>query len=321
MADWEFDRETASLQNLDGSAVGSDGGSRRQAPASQRISVLDTAGDFPARFRALLERRFELAMISRFPTTAGAVKLLTSAPLLIKLNRKAVSPALKLCRTLRMAGGRQPIVLFADFESRSADRTHALALGADDYLSGNVSADELLMRFEILLSRGRGPERPAHYFIAPPRTADISQPPSNGREPPLMSASSFLDSIRTHLDADELPIFSVVLFRTKALPRLLERQFERVLVHQVRRSERDLIGSHKEGVIVYLHGVVPVDARRFVGRVLARWSGLGGKSVEFLAFGYPGQREAVLEFVADSKRRRRGHRVNRDSGNGRETGS
>jgi hypothetical protein len=100
-----------------------------------------------------------------------------------------------------------------------------------------------------------------------------------------------------HLEADEGPLFSLVLFRTRRLPRPVQKGFSRLLLRQLRRSEGDLVGRCDEGLGIYLHGAGRREARQFLGRLLVRWAGSGGEDIGFVLFSFPSQTQAVRDFL------------------------
>ena len=65
----------------------------------------------------------------------------------------------ELCRRLRAAGNRVPVLLLTA-RGATSDRVEGLDAGADDYLSKPFALDELLARLRALLRRGAGTSSP-----------------------------------------------------------------------------------------------------------------------------------------------------------------
>lgn len=265
---------------------------------SSQVALVEMAEELPENHRALLGRRFEIVPCGAFPASRGGLDRLVGVPVLLATSRFAVTEALGLVRALRRAGSRQPILIFGEYPSRSSDRVEALRSGADDFLCGGVSAEELLLKLELHMSRDPNAEpRRADRALSAPSIVSVRQPVDDTGAPVPLSRAGFSGAVGKHLEADEAPRFSMILFRTRRLPRPVQRHFGRLLLRQVRRSEGDLVGRCEEGLGVYLHGAGRREARQFLGRLLVRWAGSGGEEVAFVLFSYPSQRQAVEDFV------------------------
>jgi DNA-binding response OmpR family regulator len=73
-----------------------------------------------------------------------------------------------VCRELRQAGVRTPIVLLTA-KSQEIDKVLGLELGADDYVTKPFSPRELLARIKAVLRRSENPPAPAQVY----RTGDL----------------------------------------------------------------------------------------------------------------------------------------------------
>lgn len=268
-----------------------------------KVALVEMAEELPENHRALLERRFNIVPCGAFPASRQGLDRLVGLPVLLATSRFAVTEALGLVRALRRAGSGHPILLFGEQPSRSSDRVHALRSGADDFLCGGVSPEELLLKLELHMSRDPDatPRRNDREMAAP--SVGVRQAVDETGAPAPLSESRFTDAIGRHVDAEEGPRFSVILFRTRTLPRPVQKHFTRLSLRQVRRSEGDLVGKCDEGLGIYLHGAGRREARQFLGRLLVRWAGSGGEDVGFVLFSYPTQSRAVRDFLTRPKGR------------------
>ena len=265
------------------------------------VALVEMAEELPENHRALLERRFSIVPCGAYPASRQGLDRLVGLPVLLAASRFAVTEALGLVRALRRAGSGHPILLFGEHPSRSSDRVLALRSGADDFLCGGVSAEELLLKLELHMSRDPNavPRRNDREMTAP--SVGVRQPVDETGAPAPLSDPRFTDAIEQHIDAAEGPLFSVVLFRTRGLPRPVAKHFTRLLLRQVRRSEGDLVGRCEEGLGIYLHGAGRREARQFLGRLLVRWAGSGGEDIGFVLLSYPSQSRAVRDFLTRPK--------------------
>lgn len=268
-----------------------------------QVALVEIAEELPEIHRALLERRFNIVPCGAFPASRQGLDRLVGLPVLLATSRFVVTEALGLVRALRRAGSVHPILVFGEHPSRSSDRVQALRSGADDFLCGGVSAEELLLKLELHMSRdpNAAPRRNDREMAAPSVT--VRQPVDETGAPAPLSDSRFTNAIGRHIGADEGPLFSLILFRTRRLPRPMQRHFTRLLLRQVRRSEGDLVGRCEEGLGIYLHGAGRREARQFLGRLLVRWAGSGGEEIGFVLFSYPSQGRAVHDFLTRPKGR------------------
>ena len=120
---------------------------------SSRVAVVDD----DQRIRAALRRALLLEGYEVLEGRDGleGEALATQADVIVLDATMPNLGGFELCRRLRAAGNRVPILLLTA-RGATADRVEGLDAGADDYLSKPFALDELLARLRALLRRGAG---------------------------------------------------------------------------------------------------------------------------------------------------------------------
>ena len=155
---------------------------------------------------------------------------------------------LTLCRRLRAAGNRTPILLLTARDSID-DKVGGLDTGADDYLTKPFAFDELLARIRALLRRG-GPQHQTRLKVA-----DLELDPASrrvwrgGKEVPLTNKEYALlefllrnknrvltrTAIIQHVwDLNYDPLTNIVDAHIRALRSKVDRDFSPQLINTVR---------------------------------------------------------------------------------------
>jgi two-component system, OmpR family, response regulator MprA len=141
----------------------------------QAASVLVVEDD--EKLAAALRRALEYASLAVTVVHDGPTALVLAArdrPDLVILD--VMLPGLDgigVCRALRAAGGRRPMVLMLTARDATADRVAGLDAGADDYLVKPFEYEELLARVRALLRR-LAPATPAYGLLT---LADLTVDP------------------------------------------------------------------------------------------------------------------------------------------------
>lgn len=232
-----------------------DGGESAPAADDRPLLLLLLAEKaLPHDLRAWAEREYgEVILVDDLTAAAdrlredGAVRAL-----LIFLDRRRVRQALESCRTFRQVTS-VPIVFASDEPVRAADRTRALEVGADDFLSGGIHLPELRSRI-ARAERDRGDRR----RVPDARTAVSGK----AREGPL-TAEEFAREIRERLEG---PYRSFCLIWLRGEGAANHRLGEMIHAH-IRSGSGDFVGRLGEGQGVYLQDARLAPARSFVTRL------------------------------------------------------
>jgi two-component system response regulator MprA len=141
-----------------------------------RILVVDDEADVRSSLRLALELEdYEVALAEDGVQALDALAGGAVDAMLLDLSMPGVD-GLEVCRRVRAAGNRLPIVMLTARESVD-DRVEGLEAGADDYLPKPFALRELLARLKAVLRRTRDDE-PA---TAPLRFADVVLDPVQRR--------------------------------------------------------------------------------------------------------------------------------------------
>jgi len=132
--------------------------------------VVDVATDGAAAEDMALERRHDLILLD------------------IMLPRK---DGVSVCRTVRAAGVRTPIILLTA-KGQEVDKVLGLDLGADDYVTKPFSPRELVARINALLRRATEPSLPSQVYQSGDLMIDFGRfEASRGGRPVHLTAREF----------------------------------------------------------------------------------------------------------------------------------
>src|SRR5688500_4103996 len=226
---------------------------------------------------------------------AGLPELAGRSPvgaILIEVRRESIEQALSLVRELRRNGSRAPVALITHFRLRSHDRTRALRAGADDFL-GSLHPEELLLRVEALIQRGRStaitmPERPR------------AGPVGDGG---VLDEPAFREAVNAQIASDGLSFFTVLRLtplgqrgQPTADDRARIERLAKVAHDRTRADGGDLVARCSDAVTVYLHSARRKDIGPFVERVKEAWRSAGEGELEVVTAAYPAN-ESELQAV------------------------
>lgn len=132
-------------------------GADRRSGSSPAVAVVDD----DQRIRAALRRALQLEGYDVLEGSDGleGEALAEQADVMVLDATMPNLGGFELCRRLRAAGSRLPILLLTA-RGTTADRVEGLDAGADDYLPKPFALDELLARLRALLRRSAGTSSP-----------------------------------------------------------------------------------------------------------------------------------------------------------------
>lgn len=235
-------------------------------PRTGRLLLLHT-GDAPEPETLTLLGR-DYGVTARF-ARAGRLDGEITEPvdaIVVETSHQALDDVLALVHELSRRGGAAPIVTFARFNVRSADRARALAAGADDTLAGDMSTAELQLRLAMAIERGRSRAHPA-----PPREAPRARQPvdAEGRALP-MDGAAFAREMAAMAASGRVDHGTVLDVATGDDTMLLAQ----AALRAVRLGGGDLVAVTDGAVAVYLHEARRRDTNAFVERLRADWARL-----------------------------------------------
>ena len=266
---------------------------RAEDPApgtDRRMLVLELGHAFPRDLLDLLRQRFE---VHHHANVVGGLSALASggaSAIVIGTDRDSLRDALKLVRELRRAGSVAPIVLITASSLRSSDGARALRAGVDEFMPVTMQIDEMLLRVEATARRGRTASAPT-----PPDGLPVMQTATGTTRGPL-SADQFRSVVRSRLDDDPLPFFTIVTLHTgdpSDLPLLAE-----LVVSAIRIDGGDLVGVVEDHVAVLLHYARRKEVEPFIERLRGMWRDLGGSELKVATAAWPTEESKVDQLLA-----------------------
>ena len=256
---------------------------------TRSLLVLDLAGGFPADHLAALRSAFDVSVRDKITSALANIVEPAVGAILIAVRRDLIGDAIALVRELRRAGGRAPIVLMTTYRLRSTDRARALRAGADDFVAADVAPDELLMRVEGVVRRGRSSAQP----LADSDLPLVVQPQNgNGLEP--FDGDGFREAVRAHVTGDRVPFFTIVTARAGSGDASALAQ---VALRTMRVDGGDLVGLDGDELAVYLHSARRKDVTPFVERLRDEWRRAGHGELATEAISYPADEQRVHALI------------------------
>lgn len=242
-------------------------------PRTGRLLLLHTADAPEPETMTLLGRDHGVtARFARADRLDGEVADAVDA-VIVETSHQALDDVLALVHELSRRGGAAPILTFARFNVRSADRARALAAGADDTLAGDMSTAELQLRLAMAIERGRSRTHPA----LPRDEAPVRHPvDAEGRALP-MDGAAFARALATHAAGgrvDHGTVLDVAVASGPAGSAGDAIPLAQVALRAVRLGGGDLVAVTDGGVAVYLHDARRRDTNAFVERLRADWARL-----------------------------------------------
>ncbi len=252
--------------------------------APRRVLLLDIPGELPEELRLWFEQSFDLFRTSdpvdAFPELAHREFGLV----VLNVDRRSVSRALHVMHQLRRAARRPPILVMCGYDLRASDRARALRSGADDFVSGGLNPEELASRIETLLRRGRSSAAVgADAYAAPGKSSPEEEVPSG----------SVLDAVRSRLQLEKPPIFSIVLLRPGSGKRL--DALAKHVTERMRHGSEDRMTVGSGRLEIYLDGALASHAEIFLNRVRTE----GWKKTAAVVYTSPTDREELLKLLEE----------------------
>jgi KaiC/GvpD/RAD55 family RecA-like ATPase/DNA-binding response OmpR family regulator len=256
----------------------------------QRLVLLNMADALPADLVGSMRHHFEVdvrnGMVSAFSDLvhdgAGA--------LLLNVRRDVIESALQLIRDLRHSNRSVPVVLVTPYVLRSSDRTRALRAGADDFLSSSLAPTELVTRLQNIVRRGHWHD----LMTAVSEPAIILQPTSDGSTYSPMTVDAFTQSVRSYLDRERLPFFTLFLIRPEKRP---TSELAQLVLDMVRVESGDLVAIHGDRVIAYLDSARPKDLASLKVRLREHALRQGHGELDIEALEFPANEDAVRDLL------------------------
>ena len=269
-----------------------DSGRIAQLPAGQQHSLvlLNMADPLPNELVGGLRHHFEVDVRTGMVSAFSEVVREGVGALLLNVRRDVIESALQLIRDLRHTNNTVPVVLITPYVLRSADRTRALRAGADDFLSSSLAPTELVARLQTIVKRGHWHD----LMSARPEPGIVLQPTTDGSTYEPMSGDALTRSVRSYLERDQLPFFTLFLITPEKgeLTRLA-----RLALDIVRVESGDLVGILGKRVIAYLDSARPKDLASLKIRMREHALRLGYGDIEIEALGFPANEDAVRDLI------------------------
>lgn len=242
-------------------------------PTGRRVALINSGGHLGGELYQSLARSYDL---EEFKTTEAALPVISNdfALAVVVIDPKASEDSLAFVRSVRRVSG-VPIVLMSESEGlRSVTRARAQRAGADEFLSIDGSAHDVLSRIEA--ARSRGPRNTADRLR---RERLLVQPRDDKGRALALPEPEIARAVRHHLATAEHPFFALVCLRPPAEAFNLAWK---VLSTNLRLADGDLIalGEQSGELRLYLHDISRRHARELIDRVLAADPQLEGTSVD-----------------------------------------
>jgi hypothetical protein len=211
---------------------------------------------------AMLERDHAVMARAALHAPQGAVDGMDAV--VLEVSHHTLDAALAMVQALARRIGGPPVLTFARFNVRSADRARLLHAGADDTLAGDMSAAELRHRLAAAIARG-------HVVPAAPSVPEppVRQPLGDDGRPLLLDESRFAAALAAGAAHDATEPGSVVelVVDGEAFDDLTQ-----LVLRSMRAGAGDLAARVGDVLLVYLHGARRRDTSSFVERIRTDWS-------------------------------------------------
>lgn len=257
--------------------------------AGRRLLVLELGHSFPHDLLELLRPRFDVQHHAEMVGGLSSLAAGGAAAIVIGIDRDSLQSALGLARDLRRAGSGAPIVLITASSLRSSDGARALRAGVDEFVPATMQPDEMLLRIEAAVRRGRTAAVPTA-----PEEPPVMQT-TEGRVRGALAADEFRAAVRSRLETDPLPFFTILTLRPRdgSDTALLAE----LVVGAIRIEGGDIAGVVDEHVTVLLHSARRKDVDPFVERLRGSWRDLGGSDLTVTTAAWPADESKVDELL------------------------
>jgi KaiC/GvpD/RAD55 family RecA-like ATPase len=212
----------------------------------------------------------------------------------VETSHRTLEGALAHVFEIARHGGRLPILTFARFNIRSADRARVLRAGADDTLAGDMSAAELSHRLELAIERGHG----TTGALPPREETRARQPVDDFGWPRILDDREFTRTLAAALEGENGEGGTVIDLATDGAD---VDELAQLALRSIRLGAGDLAARADGTVSVFLRGARRRDTNSFVDRVRTDWTrqarGPLRVAVRHHPFGGTGIRAAVADAV------------------------
>jgi KaiC/GvpD/RAD55 family RecA-like ATPase len=213
--------------------------------ARRRVVVLEAGNTLPADLRSALERRYDLVLHNSVERAFADLASGMYGALLIRLDPVNPGPAFHLTQSLRRAGTGAPVLFSSPaVRLRGSTRAQGLRIGGDDFLTDELSPQEILERIEGARQRGH-----RRVLAASGPEEILLQPMDDGGKPRLMTEVELRGAIGRMLESETEPFFALSLLDPEGLG--VQRAWE-MLQARVRIREGDLVAELDDGRIAVL---------------------------------------------------------------------
>lgn len=245
----------------------------------RRVLVLNLTAAVSSEHIAALQAQFDVTVREGLSSAIAQLTQMSGGAIVIDVRRDLVDDTLTLVRELRRAGNRAPILLMTSYRLRATDRARSLRAGADGFLPGDASPDELVLRVENLVRMGRSTAAPVADTEVP---LAVQPQVAEGYEP--LDGDAFRQAVQAHVSGDRIPFFTIVSIRSHDGD---AKAISDIALRNTRIEGGDLTGVDDEGVKIYLHSARRKDVAPFVERVRGEWRHTGRGELEIETLTYP----------------------------------
>lgn len=230
--------------------------------AQRRVALVKCGGHLGGELFSSLERSYEVVPFATGDEAAAQINDQFGL-VVVTIDPKETDPALAFIRTVRRVSG-VPIVVVSEVEGlRSITRVRAQRAGADEFLTIDGSAQDLLNRVES--ARARGPRNTTDRL----RRERLLVQPTDGKGRALpLPGHEIARAVRHHMATATHPFFALVRLIPPADSVDLAWT---VLSRNLRLGDGDLIATADESgeMLLYLHDISRRHARELLERILA----------------------------------------------------
>lgn len=260
------------------------------AELQHRLALVNMADPLPNELLNGLRHSFEVDVRTGMLSAFSDLVRDGVGALLLNVRRDVIESSLQLIRDLRQTNHTVPVVLITPYVLRSADRTRALRAGADDFLSSSLAPGELVARLQTIVKRGHWHD----LLSATPEPGIVLQPTTDGSTYEPMPGDALTRSVRSYLERDQLPYFTLFLIRPEKGD---VAGLAKLALNIVRVESGDLVGVLGKRVITYLDSARPKDLASLKIRMREHALRLGFGDIEIEAFGFPANEDAVRDLL------------------------
>lgn len=245
----------------------------------RRVILLHASVEVSEELRAGLENAYDLQVHDGVESAFAELATGSFGALVIAVDPREADPVFALVRQLRKLGVGAPILYFSPrAELRGSTRARGVRAGGDEFLTDDLSPQELLERLDAARARGHrvSTDLPAAENV-------VLQPTGDDGEPLPIGMDELRRAVRHQVEHASHPYFAVVTLRP---PKGKGTVAWKAFCQQLRTGEGDLVARMPDGrIAMYLHDVNRRHLEELVARVVASDPRLAGvRDVDVWAF-------------------------------------